>query len=156
MLGIPSIALAYYYFVVTETCTKELWPLILFPTLGIVTCLLLVWIRFSNPGIAPVPDDESWKRDHPRAHFKDLNERVPERLHGNGAKFVPGHGVYVEEFDHFCPWVGNIVGKTNMLPFNAFSMVACASFVVIMIVSLHLMSQCSEGATQNSPSQAFG
>jgi len=61
----------------------------------------------------------------------------------------------VECFDHFCPWVGNTIGKGNRFLFLAFLLVetvAMSSGLAVAIVRMHQVTKSSEwSATEGIP-----
>jgi len=110
--------------------------------LWICTCGSFLLTKFCNPGIRPIPD--RIKNDFTIDDLTRLKgpNRVPERLKsesGTSLQFVASHGVYVEGFDHICPWIGNIIAKDNMCYFQCF-LTSCTTalifFVILLLVSL--------------------
>lgn len=143
IFGIPALALIFYFNVCAD---PPAWMFYLIVTLWAVTFVLFIPIRFSNPGFLPVPTEEKWRKANPRAKFEDLDvsRSVPREIYSNGKTytFVAGHGVYVYGFDHFCPWVGNVVAGKNMPCFMAFAPFASSACCIVSILGLYLMVTC--------------
>jgi hypothetical protein len=147
IIGIPAICLSIYYRKCIDFPNLRWIPVVVLICFAASLCLFC-FIRFSNPGIMQVPTDQAWRETHPRSHFASLSRSsaVPSVYQENGSErysYVAGHGVYVANFDHFCPWVGNLVGGQNMIWFTSFVSVACGSLFFVGGLCLFMFSKCA-------------
>jgi len=141
ILGIPIISYTMFFQFWYES-GDDLATIVLFAGLCLwtVTLCSFCMTKFCNPGIRPIPDQV--KQDFSLEDLRTCQRRIPDMVtneHGKRLKFVASHGVYVEDFDHICPWIGNIIAKDNMCYFQCFltsCTVALIFFIILLLVSL--------------------
>ena len=113
--------------------------------LGLVTCaasiVFLFAARFTEPGLLPTVDVDGTKTA--AGHQKKLIILDGQRLEyaDKRAKWVRETGNVVEKFDHFCPWVGNVVGKRNYRSFYFFISFTNLHAVYILTTSVVVVSE---------------
>mmetsp|Transcript_15121 Transcript_15121/g.18139 ORF Transcript_15121/g.18139 Transcript_15121/m.18139 type:complete len:291 (-) Transcript_15121:131-1003(-) len=117
-----------------------------------LSALALAWV--TEPGILPHMRLEEEKEEHNEEEEAD-GETTLKRNRGkrrfviqwNGqhyplslfrAKICRETGAAVERFDHFCPWVGNVVGVRNHRYFVLFTIFTSAVALEVFVSSIYL------------------
>lgn len=127
--------LAYFIWPAVYLWNNGYWFVVLWCT---ITAFLSLYNLFrawlTEPGICPTVKVES-QDQHGKVHRIDLKGRkiVLSELR---AKFCRDSGNCVENFDHFCPWVGNVVGVRNYFYFVSFTWWTTVHAVSVGISSL--------------------
>jgi len=110
-----------------------------------LTALLLAWI--TEPGIVPYVhveepqgdpsvDGETTLRRNPRKKYVIALNGQHYPLPLFRAKICRETEACVERFDHFCPWVGNVVGLRNHKYFVAFTIGASVVALEVFVSSI--------------------
>lgn len=149
IFGIPSISYTMFFNFWYEK-GDALATIVLFIGLCLwfFTLCSFCLTKFCNPGIRPIP--EEIRNEFSLEDLKSCQRRLPDHItneRGNRLKFVASHGVYVEGFDHICPWIGNIIARDNMCYFQCFltsCTVALIFFLILLLVSLGHAGEDSE------------
>lgn len=140
----------WFGFVAPYLCTLTMGPLaVVLLALTMVTSLtflILAWA--TEPGIVPfVPVEEKESED--QADGKTVlkrNKRKRYMIALNGqhfplpmlrAKICRETKACVERFDHFCPWVGNVVGARNQRYFVLFTIFTALTALLTFSTSLY-------------------
>jgi len=132
LIVLPSLA----YFIWPA---KELWTNWWFVVVwcAMTCCLSLYHLArawLTEPGICPTVKVEV--SDQHGKHHRILLRGRHIHLNELRAKFCRDSGNCVENFDHFCPWVGNVVGVRNYFYFVNFTWWTTVHAVSVGVSSL--------------------
>ncbi|KAK0250736.1 Palmitoyltransferase pfa5 [Friedmanniomyces endolithicus] len=134
--------------IATGIATPIVWLFLLIPVAATYLRLLLVVLR--DPGYVPQGDDESKKEPPPDFSMRDVfvcdsnghpiwcyycRNWKPDRAHHN-----QDVGRCTLKMDHFCPWVGGVVGERSLkffIQFLFYSMVLCTYLTALMAFFVH-------------------
>ena len=115
--------------------------------LFVCSVLSLCGARLVEPGILPTKDIEG--QTTVGGYTKkvvQLNGRTGE-LEAYRAKYVRETGNAIERFDHFCPWVGNVVGKRNYRHFVMFLTATNLLSLLVLVTTATTAMSKSKGYT---------
>lgn len=132
---------------------RTYWMLILVAIVLLVLSLsYLLLAMFTEPGILPIETPSSTGRRKRVTHcFADGRRRELSELR---AKMCRQTENGVEEFDHFCPWVGNAVGRRNYRYFIAF--VTTVSFLALVVGATSCIHLSASHLSSNSRTRDDG
>jgi hypothetical protein len=133
---VPS---ACWYFLLADEVRDRFGSDALSVAIGLnvtVSVVLLLMTMLTEPGILPTITYEEYAEGNP-----DVPVRIVSRVLLDGreyelrqfrAKFSRYTANCIESFDHYCPWVGNAVGKRN---YRYFVLFMCSSLLLACTVS---------------------
>jgi len=125
-------------------------PILLLTMLLSLACLITAWI--TEPGIVPyvaLEEEETPESSEEADGHTTLQRNAPKKklyviaLNGQHyplpmfrAKICRETEACIERFDHFCPWIGNVVGVRNHKYFVLFTVFTFAVAVEVFISSV--------------------
>jgi len=123
LIVVPSFC---WYWFLAKAVDEHISPAMfyIFGINVIVALALLFVTMFTEPGILPTITYEEYSEENP-----DIPLRITSRIRLDGreyelsqfrAKFSRYTANCIENFDHYCPWVGNAIGKRNYRYFVLF------------------------------------
>lgn len=129
------------------------WPVVLLPSLYVVTISLCLVTSFMDPGIIPRPDaiyseSRKWNPDLAPQQYMEMNLNMGGTM--KNLKFCPTCLIFrpprsfhcklcdncIERFDHHCPWLGTCIGRRNYGYFSKFLLALFALTVSVLVISL--------------------
>ena len=118
--------------------------------LSVVTLIFLSLTAFSDPGIFPRytrPMARDWSYSNQAGSF-----RPPKVIFCRECKLL------IDQYDHFCPWSGTVIGAKNIQYFRSFVSVLVLTMLydaIIIIVAL-TTSEESSNSSNSSGSSGYG
>ena len=131
----------------------------------LLSTALMALTAFTNPGTIPMPSERQTAQNHPSHHVVN-GVRIPVKFCTVCGLARPPRASHcrktdrcIDRWDHYCPWVGNAVGRDNYRWFVFFLASTCSLAAVVGIGSLlHLRTLAASsvvGAIEAAPASAL-